>query len=255
MAAKSGTEGALEENGSGPRRAAVFGATGGIGAALVDRLLLNPTIMCVYAGGRTEPETGDPRVAPFAFDVLDESSIAAACAGMGNAPPDLVIVATGILSPPGSAGPEKSVAALDGEQLARMFAVNAAGPMLIAKHIKPVLPRDKRAVFAALSARVGSIEDNGLGGWYSYRASKAALNMMLRSFAIELARTHTQAVVAALHPGTVDTDLSRPFQTNVPDSQLFTPQRSAAALLDVIEGLRPSDSGKLFSWDGATIPY
>ena len=122
------------------------------------------------------------------------------------------------------------------------------------KHFLPLMPRDRRAVFAALSARVGSIGDNRLGGWHSYRASKAALNMILKNLSIELARTHPQAVVAGLHPGTVDTALSVPFQKGVAADKLFTADYSASRLLAVLDGLTPADSGGVFAWDGARIP-
>ena len=116
------------------------------------------------------------------------------------------------------------------------------------------MPRDRRAVFTALSARVGSIGDNRLGGWHSYRASKAALNMILRNLAVELGRTHPQAVVAGLHPGTVDTGLSAPFQKGVKPEKLFTADHSAERLLAVVDGLTPADSGGVYAWDGARIP-
>jgi NAD(P)-dependent dehydrogenase (short-subunit alcohol dehydrogenase family) len=122
------------------------------------------------------------------------------------------------------------------------------------KHFAPLMPRDRRAVFAALSARVGSIGDNRLGGWHSYRASKAALNMLLRNLAVELGRSHPQAVVAGLHPGTVDTGLSKPFQKAVAEGKLLTPAFSAERLLAVLDGLTPADSGGVFAWDGARIP-
>ncbi|MEZ5744869.1 MAG: SDR family oxidoreductase [Sphingomonadaceae bacterium] len=138
--------------------------------------------------------------------------------------------------------------------MADVFAVNTIGPALIAKHFLPLLPRDRRAIFAALSARVGSISDNRLGGWHSYRASKAALNMLVRNFAIEVGRNNREAVVVALHPGTVDTSLSDPFQSGVPDDKLFTPAFSAAKLLDVLSSLEPQDSGGHFDWAGKPVP-
>ncbi len=165
---------------------------------------------------------------------------------------DLVIVATGVLQPDGRP-PEKSWRDLDPASLARIFALNASGPALVAKHFLPLLPREGRAVFAALSARVGSIGDNRLGGWYGYRASKAALNMLLRTLAIELARKRPDAVCVGLHPGTVDTALSRPFQRNVPTDKLFTPADSARSLLRVLDKLDPEDSGGCFAWDGQRI--
>jgi NAD(P)-dependent dehydrogenase (short-subunit alcohol dehydrogenase family) len=140
------------------------------------------------------------------------------------------------------------------EHLLRDYRINTVGPALVMKHFAPLMLREQRAVFAALSARVGSISDNRLGGWHSYRASKAALNMLLRNLAVELGRSHPQAVVAGLHPGTVDTGLSRPFQKGVADGKLFAPAYSAERLLAVLDGLTPADSGGVFAWDGARIP-
>ncbi len=135
----------------------------------------------------------------------------------------------------------------------RSFEINTIGPALIAKHVLPLLPRDRRAVFAVLSARVGSISDNRLGGWYSYRASKAALNQIIRCLAIELAPKRPQAICVGLHPGTVDTALSKPFQGNVADTRLFTTDQSAAHLLNVIAALTPAQSGRVFDWAGQEI--
>lgn len=151
--------------------------------------------------------------------------------------------------------PEKTYKAQDPAGFARAFAINSTGPALIGKHFLPLLPRRERAVFAALSARVGSISDNRLGGWHAYRASKAALNMILRNFAIELGRTHPQAVVAALHPGTVATGLSAPFTSTRDGQRLFTPEAAAGHLLAVLDGLTPVDSGQAFAWDGQPIPF
>lgn len=232
--------------------AAVFGASGGIGAALA-RELVNRGHAPVHVGARSPLAAPDPRFAPFTFDLTDEASIAAAATAMRADRPECTVVATGALTLPGGRGPEKSLRQIDGTSMADAFALNAIGPALVAKHILPILPRERRSVFAVLSARVGSIGDNRLGGWHSYRASKAALNMLLKNFAIELARTHPYAVIVGLHPGTVDTLLSAPFQANVAPEQLFTPQRSAAALLDVIDALTPADSGQVFDWRGARI--
>ena len=139
--------------------------------------------------------------------------------------------------------------------MARVFHLNTIGPALVAKHFLPVLPRDRRSLFAALSARVGSIGDNRIGGWHSYRASKAALNMLIRNYAIELGRTHSQAVCVALHPGTVDTALSEPFQANLPEGQLTAPGQAARNLLDVLDGLGSEDSGQLFDWAGKRVEF
>lgn len=230
----------------------MFGATGGIGKALVEALADQG--VAVVAGSRSGRVPDLPGVTGFAFDLDDEGSIAAAAQGMRDAPPDLVIVTTGVLTLADGTGPEKGLRMLDPAAMDRVFHLNTTGPAIIAKHILPLLPRDRRSVFAALSARVGSIGDNRLGGWHSYRASKAALNMLLKNFAIEMARTHEHAVIAGLHPGTVDTALSEPFQPNLPEGQLTTPDEAARHLLSVIDGLTPADSGQVFDWKGERIP-
>lgn len=235
-----------------PGRAAIFGASGGIGRVLAEKLLAGGAKVYVGACSGQVPQ-GEGAV-PFTFDLEDEQSIAAAADLMRSEPPDLAIVATGVLTL-GDEGPERSFKKLDADFMARNFRLNAIGPALVAKHMLPLFDRKGRGVFAALSARVGSITDNRLGGWHSYRASKAALNMLIRNFAIETGRTHDKLIVCGLHPGTVDTALSEPFQGNIPDEQLFTPENSASHLLDVVHGLKPADSGKLFAWDGAEIPF
>jgi NAD(P)-dependent dehydrogenase (short-subunit alcohol dehydrogenase family) len=235
-------------------RAWVFGAHGGIGAACINALLADPRCAHVHAGARKLPLARD-RVTPFRFDARDEDSIATACANAAQSgQPDLVLVTIGMLHAE-TIKPEKSWRALSAAALSESFAINAIAPSLIAKHCLAHLPRDRKSVFAALSARVGSITDNRLGGWHSYRASKAALNMLLRCCAIELAARNANAVCVALHPGTVDTAMSAPFQAGVAAEKLFTPARSAAALLAVIDQLTPADSGGFFAWDGAAIPF
>lgn len=231
--------------------AAIFGASGGIGRALVDTLCQQG--VHVWAGSRTANASSNSNCTPFAFDLTDEKSIEAAAAIMCDNPPQLVIVATGILTLADGTGPERSYRKLDPQTMMDVLQLNTAGPAIIAKHMLPLLPRKERGVFAALSARVGSITDNGLGGWHSYRASKSALNMLLKNFAIELGRTHKKAIVAGLHPGTVDSELSRPFQSNLPDGQLTTPVESASSLLRVLDGLTPADSGGVFAYDGQRI--
>lgn len=235
-------------------RAVVFGASGGIGGALVDHLSGDPRCGVMYAGGRSAIEAADNAV-PFRFDLLDENSIAEAAKRIGeDGPLDLVVVATGVLHGNGLK-PEKTYRSLDPETMAAAFAVNATGPALIAKHFLPLLARDRKAIFAAVSARVGSVSDNRLGGWHAYRASKAALNMLIRNFAIELALRNKHAVCVALHPGTVDTALSKPFQAGVAAEKLFTPSQSAAAMLKVLDGATAERSGTLVAWDGQTIPF
>lgn len=232
------------------QRAVVIGASGGIGGALAAALADRGSV--VHALSR-RGVVADARLVAGTIDLEDEASIAdAASALRGEGPLDLVIVATGLLHADGIV-PEKSYRQLSGAAFERYFAINATGPALVAKHFLPLLARDRPAVFAALSARVGSIGDNRLGGWYGYRASKAALNMIVKTLAIELARTHPLAACVALHPGTVATDLSQPFQRGVPAERLFSPHTSARHLLDVIANLDPSQSGSILAWDGAEI--
>ena len=141
------------------------------------------------------------------------------------------------------------------ENFEHLFQINTIGPALVAKYFLPKLNRNSRSVFAVLSARVGSIADNRLGGWYAYRASKAALNMIIKNASIEIARKNKQAIVVCLHPGTVDSLLSKPFQSNVPDGKLFSPEFSAGKLLSVVDNLSPDQSGGIVGWDGEPIPY
>lgn len=226
--------------------AVVIGASGGVGGAVADALETADRYGVVHRFGRSLSGTGH-------LDLENETTIAAAAALVARGPsPALVFVATGILH--SGQEPERSYKSVSAEHLLRDYRINTVGPALVAKHFLPLLPRDRRSVFAALSARVGSIGDNRLGGWHSYRASKAALNMILRNLAVELQRSHALAVVAGLHPGTVDTGLSEPFQRGVPTDKLFTPAYSAGRLLDVLDGLTPADSGGVFAWDGARVP-
>jgi NAD(P)-dependent dehydrogenase (short-subunit alcohol dehydrogenase family) len=226
--------------------AVVIGASGGIGGALVAALEEEGAFTRVHGFSRSA-------IGASRLDLEDEASIAAAAALVAADPPALVMVATGLLHE-GSNVPEKSMRDLDAGWLARQFAINAIGPALVAKHFLPVMPaRGKRCVFAVLSARIGSIGDNKLGGWYGYRAAKAALNQLIRTLAIEERRRNDRAIVVGLHPGTVDTALSQPFQGNVAAGRLFAPGRAAVQLLDTIDALKPPDSGRLFDWEGKEI--
>ncbi|MFC4256260.1 SDR family NAD(P)-dependent oxidoreductase [Altererythrobacter xixiisoli] len=231
-----------------PASAVIVGASGGIGAALETALVDEGAFAAVHGFARS-------RSGAQHLDLLDEASIAAAAAHVAQGPaPTLVIVATGLLHE-GEHGPEKALRDLDPAWLAQVHAVNAIGPALVAKHFLPIMPRSGRTVFAALSARVGSISDNRLGGWHGYRASKAALNMLIRTIAIEDRRRNDRSIVVTLHPGTVDTALSRPFQANVPAGKLFDPERAALQLLDVVEGIRVIDTGKMFDFEGVEVAF
>lgn len=197
------------------------------------------------------------KITPFAFDLRDENSIRDAAQDIGaDGPIDLVIIATGILSAPEQQlAPEKSWSAQSVQGYENAFAINTIGPALIGKYFLPLLAKDQRSVFAVVSARVGSVSDNHLGGWHAYRASKAALNMVVRNFANELSHRNKKAIAVALHPGTVDTKLSEPFQSNVAAAKLFTPQFAATNMLHVLSGLTQQDSGGFFAWDGTQIAF
>jgi len=250
--------GLLPSFGSGIR-AAVIGASGGIGTAMAELLAADPAVETVHAYARSGAVPSGPKIQGGRLDLLDEDSIASAAsaaATVGGEPLHLVFVATGLLHDDARGlAPEKSWKALGPSAMAASFAVNTIGPALVAKHFLPRLDRERRAAFTAISARVGSISDNRLGGWYSYRASKAALNQVIKTSAIELARKNPSALCVALHPGTVDTGLSHPFQRGVPAEKLFTPDYSARAMLDVLNGLDAKRSGGLFAWDGQQIPF
>ncbi|WP_288051796.1 SDR family NAD(P)-dependent oxidoreductase [Acidiphilium sp.] len=224
--------------------AVVFGAGGGIGGALVAALAGDRRFAAVIGLGRGSA----PR-----FDLLDEASIAEAVRAVAaRGAIRLAIDATGFLHDEAQM-PEKSLRELDACRLARSFALNAIGPALLMKHLLPALPREGRAMFATLSARVGSIGDNRLGGWYGYRASKAALNQFVRTAAVELARRSPAAICVALHPGTVATGLSAPFAAAGLDVQ--APKVAAARLLAVIDRLTPAESGGFFDHRGEAVPW
>jgi NAD(P)-dependent dehydrogenase (short-subunit alcohol dehydrogenase family) len=220
----------------------VIGASGGIGAALAQ---------AIEASGQFSNTVRLSRQAD-GLDLTDEASIKAAADAIRQteAPVRLIIVATGLLSDETTA-PEKSLRDLDGPTLAHLFAINTIGPALVAKHFLPLLPRDGKSIFATLSARVGSIGDNSLGGWYGYRASKAALNQIVHTAAIELARTRPGAICVALHPGTVATPLSASFFKAGLSVQ--APAEAAQRLYDVIERLTAADSGGFFDHRGERI--
>jgi len=228
----------------GESSAIIIGARGGIGAALADALEQDKNYAQVF---RLHRESDQP------LDILDEASIAAAAASLSatHPPISLVIVATGLLHSD-QKGPEKSLRELDPDWMIENFRINAVGPALVAKHFLPIMAKQGPICFAALSARVGSISDNRLGGWHSYRASKSALNMLIRNISIEWQRKNPQSVVVGLHPGTVETSLSAPFKGN-PAHERFTPSRAAGDMLSVLHGLKPEQSGQIFAYDGSLV--
>lgn len=232
-------------------RAAVWGASGGIGNAFVQHLSDDPRCGEVIGLSRS-PTSGATRTA--SYDPGDPVSIERAAEEAADERPlHLVIVAIGTLHSD-RYSPEKALRQLEPEAFLEVMRINALLPTMVAKASVGHLDRE-RSVFAALSARVGSISDNGLGGWHSYRASKAALNMLLHNVAIEVARRNKGAVIAGLHPGTVDTGLSEPFQANVPEGKLFTPEYSTEQMLNVIDRLTPEQSGDLFDYAGKRIEF
>ena len=220
----------------------VIGATGGIGSALAAAVEERGDRV-TRLSRRTDPP----------LDLANEVSIAGAAAALrDHAPFDRLLIASGLLHDE-ALRPEKSIASASGAAFERYFRINATGPALAIRHFIPLMSNDAPVTIAALSARVGSIGDNRLGGWVGYRASKAALNQIIRTFSIELARSHPRLTLVGLHPGTVDTRLSAPFQRSVPEGQLLTPADSAARLLKVLDALTPSDSGGCFDWAGTRI--
>lgn len=227
-------------------RALVFGANGGIGAALMAALAPR----CAVNGVARNP-TGDL----LQGDICDEASLAALADTLKGERFHLIINATGLLHDAGAdLQPEKALRQLDADKMARVLAVNAIGPAMVLKYFLPLLAREEKAVMAHLSARVGSISDNRMGGWTSYRAAKAAQNMIVKNAAIETARRDKQKIIIGLHPGTVETNLSAPFRGGVAASKLFTPDQAAGYLLEVIDTMTPEDSGHVFAWDGKQIP-
>lgn len=243
--------------------ALIVGASQGIGLGFVKQLLADPRFQQVYGTYRDRTSAqglmdlaDQPGLTHLPMDVTDEASIAAAVANIQAQTPrlHLVVYCVGVLHA-GDLQPEKSLRQLTSEQLLHSFQVNAIGAGLLAKHLLPLLKHDQLSLFAALSAKIGSIGDNRLGGWYGYRASKAALNMLIRTASIEYARKSPQTIFALLHPGTTDTRLSQPFQRGVPPEKLFSVERTVAQLMAVIDPLEPSDSGEFFNWDGSRLPW
>lgn len=231
-------------------RVAVIGASGGIGSALVRAVAAHPGAE-VLAFSRSGAAPEGAGIAAHPIDIEDEASIAAAAAFAG--PVDAVLVATGWLHDGTGAGPEKDWRQITPEGLARAFRINAAGPVLVARHFADGFARGQRAILGVLSARVGSISDNRSGGWYAYRASKAALNQLMRTFAIEAARKRPLLAVACLQPGTVETPLSAPFAA-ASGGRGTHPDTAARRLLAVLDAAGPETGGALLSWDGTPIP-
>jgi NAD(P)-dependent dehydrogenase (short-subunit alcohol dehydrogenase family) len=243
----------------------VIGGNRGIGLALVEAQLVRQNISQIIATHRPTADltklnelkqrygeklvlrvldvTSEPSLQEFSrFLTLQATRI------------DLAIHAAGLLHD-GNIAPEKSLAQCNSAHLMRLFEVNSIGPLMVARTLLPTQSRSHRFTFAALSAMVGSIGDNRLGGWYGYRASKTALNQFIKTMANECRLKHPRAAIVAIHPGTTDTNLSRPFQKNVHAAKLYSPQLTAARLLSVLDGIDETHSGHFLNWDGSTIPW
>ena len=233
----------------------IIGASGAIGSSFINYYANQNPSNIIYSLTRREIKYSNNNIKNILIDIEDEQTIVSAasiCSQHGSF--DKIIVATGILHDE-NLSPEKSFRHLEKEKFERVFSVNTFGPAIIARYFIPLLNKEKTSFFGVLSARVGSISDNKIGGWYSYRASKAALNMIIKSLSIEVARNNPNAIIVGLHPGTVDSNLSNPFQKNVSDGKLFTPDHSIAKMTNVINSLTTRDTGNCFAWDGERIEF
>jgi NAD(P)-dependent dehydrogenase (short-subunit alcohol dehydrogenase family) len=233
---------------------AIIGASGAIGAEFVNQYAKNSNNI-IHAFSRSEVSFAHNNVKTHFIDIENETSIKdAAEISTIDTELDIVIVATGMLHN-NDIMPEKSLKDLSADKFQKLFSINTIAPAIIAKHYLPKLKKDKKSLFAALSARVSSVSDNRLGGWYAYRSAKAALNMVLKNSAIEIARTNKNAVIVGLHPGTVDSNLSKPFQSFVKPEKLFTAEYAVTELISVLNGLETSDSGNLYDFHGLKIDF
>lgn len=244
------------------RVALVVGASRGIGLAITRQLLNEQGIQRIYASYRNaDTATGlldisDDRLQTIRADITNSADLQGLAATIQASAdhPDFVINAAGILHED-SLQPEKALSQCQPDTLTRMFQVNSIGPLMLARAIIPLMPKDRPGHFAVLSAMVGSITDNRLGGWYGYRASKAALNQFMRTLSVECRRSHPQLCITSIHPGTTDTSLSRPFQANVKPGKLYTTSESAARILKVVSASQAEQSGHFMNWDGKPIPW
>lgn len=234
------------------KNVAIIGSSGGIGRAFLDAYIADKDISNIYSISRTEVKSNDKRIIHINIDVTDEVSVKAAASKIEENRLDRLIVATGVLHTK-SFGPEKSIKDIKIENFVKIFSVNTFGPALIGKHFLPLMTKDQKSIVAFLSARVGSISENKLGGWYAYRASKSALNQIIKNFSIEAKRTNSSGIIIGLQPGTVKSKLSEPFQKNVKKGKLFLPEDSVDSLVKVIENVMQNDSGKIFDWEGEEI--
>ena len=234
------------------RKVAVIGSSGAIGRAFVDHYINDLSINSIFSFSRSSIGIDNNKVKHFLIDIENESSIENAAKSVEETNFDEIIIASGLLHT-NEFGPEKSIKELKADNILKVLNVNTVGPAIIGKYFLPLLNKDNKSVMAFLSARVGSISENKLGGWYAYRASKSALNQVIKTFSIELKRTNPKAIIIGLQPGTVDSELSAPFKRSVSNNKLFSAEYSVSQLIGVIERADESSSGNLISWDGEII--
>lgn len=236
------------------KNVAVIGSSGAIGNAVSKILLDDESVDSVYNFSRSISSNTSDKENRIYIDIESEESIKDAVKKIPqDIKFDLIFVATGILHNENDIYPEKSIRDISAERFKKVLMINTVGPALVGKYFIPFLNKQNKNVFAFLSARVGSISDNKLGGWYSYRASKTALNQIVKNFSIEIKRLNPNSIFIGLQPGTVKSNLSKPFEKNVQSENLFTPDYSAAKLLEVIDAVTSDDSGKLYAWNGEEI--
>ena len=236
------------------KNVAVIGSSGAIGNSISKLLKSEISVESVYNFSRSAISESSEKEKNIYIDIENEDSIIESIKKIPkDIKFDLIFVATGILHNDEDIYPEKSIKDISGNKLKKVLMVNTIGPALIGKYFIPFLNKNNKNVFAFLSARVGSISNNKIGGWYSYRASKSALNQIIKNFSIEIKRSNPNSIFVGLQPGTVKSNLSKPFQKNVNSKNLFSPDYSAKKLLDVINNLSNEDTGKLFAWDGEEI--
>lgn len=232
---------------------ALFGASGGLGQAFLNLFCDLEEVSEIYSYSRSNISPRHKKHRPFNLAEYSDLCLnQAAKQQMGKPPFDLILATTGLLHQEGIY-PEKSLKEFSLETVLPLLEANTFTPALIAKNFIPLLNHQQRSIFAALSARVGSISDNHLGGWYSYRLSKAALNMFIKTAAIEYSRKNKQGILLGLHPGTVDTELSKPFQKSVPKDKLFSPEQSALYLWGVLQKATAEQTGRLYDWQNKEI--
>tara|TARA_E500000331_G_scaffold193395_2_gene185931 strand:+ start:2821 stop:3534 length:714 start_codon:yes stop_codon:yes gene_type:complete len=234
------------------RKVAVIGSSGAIGSAFVDHYINDQSINSIFSFSRSSIGIDNNKVKHFSIDIENENSVQDAAKSVEEINFDEIIIASGLLHT-NEFGPEKSIKDLKADNILKVLNVNTVGPAIIGKYFLPLLNKDNKSVMAFLSARVGSISENKLGGWYAYRASKSALNQVIKTFSIELKRINPKAIIIGLQPGTVDSELSAPFKRSVSNNKLFTAEYSVSQLLEVIERADESSSGNLISWDGEII--